>query len=451
MPESPRGVNAGRAGARQFGSKRLSSAAVLPARIPVTPRSALDATVRPPGSKSLTNRALLTAGLAIGESQLADPLVSDDTEVMVAGLRTLGVEIDRQRDAWYVRGCGGRLAAPEIPIYAGNSGTTVRFLTAAAALADGPVVIDGNPRMRQRPIQDLVDAMGQLGAPVEVLGEAGCPPVRVLGGGLPGGRAVVDASRSSQYVSALLLAAPFARRDVELSFKDGRLVSGPYVELTLQVMRAFGAEADWGGAGGLAVKAGRRYLGTRFAVEPDASAAAYTFCAAAIAGGPVRVEGIPAGSLQADLALLPILQRMGCRVSRGVDHAEVHGPENGLEAVEVDMNALPDAVLALAVVALFARGTTHIRNVANLRIKETDRLAALETELRKLGAHTEAGPDWLRIQPGPPRGAEIETYDDHRMAMSFALAGLRIPGVVIRDPGCVSKTWPEYFDFLDRL
>ncbi|MDJ0852232.1 MAG: 3-phosphoshikimate 1-carboxyvinyltransferase [Myxococcota bacterium] len=423
----------------------------LPARLPVTPRSALDATVRPPGSKSITNRALLVAGLGLGSSRLSGPLVSDDTEVMVAGLRALGVAIDRESDVWRVEGRAGRLAAPATPLYAGNSGTTVRFLTAAAALADGPVVIDGTPRMRQRPIHDLVDAMAQLGAPVEVLGEAGCPPVRVSGGGLPGGRATVDASRSSQYVTALLLAAPFAARDVKLVFKDGKLVSGPYVELTLQVMRAFGAEADWGGTGGIEVKAGRRYLGTRFQIEPDASAAAYPFCAAAIAGGRVRVEGIPAGSLQADLALLPILERMGCRVSRGTDFAEVTGPESALEGVDVDMNALPDAVLALAVVALFASGTTHIRNVANLRIKETDRLAALEAELRKLGARAEAGPDWLRIEPGPLRGAEIDTYDDHRMAMSFALAGLRIPGVVIRDPSCVSKTWPGYFDFLDGL
>ncbi len=423
----------------------------LPERLPVAPRGPLDAVVRPPGSKSITNRALVVAGLALGESHLSGALVSDDTEVMVAGLGSLGVDIDRSGETWRVVGSRGRLRAAETPIHAGNSGTTARFLTAAAALADGPVVIDGGPRMRERPIQDLVDAMAQLGAPVEVLGADGCPPVRVKGGGLPGGSAVVDASRSSQYVTALLLAAPFAARDVRLTFAGGALVSGPYVELTLQVMRAFGAEADWGGTGGLVVKAGRRYLGTRFRIEPDASAAAYPFCAAAIAGGRVRVEGIPSGSLQADLALLPILERMGCSVRRGADFAEVTGPASGLEAVDVDMNALPDAVLALSVVALFARGTTRIRNVANLRIKETDRLAALETELRKLGARAEAGPDWLRIEPGPPGGAEIDTYDDHRMAMSFALAGLRIPGVVIRDPGCVSKTWPGSFDFLDRL
>jgi 3-phosphoshikimate 1-carboxyvinyltransferase len=223
------------------------------------------------------------------------------------------------------------------------------------------------------------------------------------------------------------------------------------VELTLQVMRAFGAEADWNAAGGLSVRAGRRYRGRGFAVEPDASSAAYPFCAAAIAGGRVRVEGIPPDSVQADFGLLEILERMGCRIRRGADFAEVEGPSGPLRGIDLDMNDLPDAVLALAVAALFAEGETRIRNVANLRIKETDRLAALETELRKLGADARTTEDSLTVTPGPPRGAEIETYDDHRMAMAFALAGLRIPGVVIRDPSCVSKTWPEYFSVLERL
>jgi len=216
-------------------------------------------------------------------------------------------------------------------------------------------------------------------------------------------------------------------------------------------MRAFGAEADWDTEGGLHVRAGRGYRGRDYAIEPDASAAAYPFCAAAIAGGRVRVEGIPATSIQADLALLGVLERMGCRVERGADFTLLEAPDEGLSGVDVDMNDAPDAVLALAVVALFARGETRIRNVANLRIKETDRLAALETELQKLGAHAEAGPDSLRIVPGPLRGADIATYNDHRMAMAFALAGLRVPGVAILDPDCVNKTWPEYFAALERL
>jgi 3-phosphoshikimate 1-carboxyvinyltransferase len=277
--------------------------------------------------------------------------------------------------------------------------------------------------------------------------------VRVAGGGLPGGAAEMDASRSSQYASALLLAAPYAQSEVTLRFAGGVLASRPYVDLTLQVMRAFGAAADWDEAGGLAVKAGRPYVGRRYAIEPDASAAAYPFCAAAIAGGRVRVEGLPGDSIQADLGLLEVLAQMGCAVTRGADYAEVRGPGPGraLRGVDVDLNDLPDAALALAVTALFAEGPTRIRNVPNLRIKETDRLAALECELRKLGASARTTEDSLTIEPGPLRGAEIATYDDHRMAMAFALAGLRIPGVVIRDPGCVAKTWPEYFAVLERL
>jgi 3-phosphoshikimate 1-carboxyvinyltransferase len=412
----------------------------------------LDATVQVPGSKSITNRALLIAGLAEGETTLRGPLHSDDTDVMRGALEALGARIDVGEDELRVRGTGAQLTPPDTALYTGNSGTTARFLTAAATLASGPCVIDGNARMRERPIQDLVDALAQLGAEIEIQGRGGCPPLLVRGGGLPGGSAVIDASNSSQYVSAVLLASPYAARDVSLSFVDGVLVSRPYVDLTLQVMRTFGAEVGWQPDGSLLVAAGRPYRALDYAVEPDASSAVYPFCAAAIAGGTTRVEGIPQDSLQADFAILPLLERMGCRVTRERDFTEVRGPDTPLRSLgRIDMNALPDASMAMAVVALFADGPTVIENVANLRIKETDRLAALETELRRMGARAEAGPDWLRVEPGPLRGAEIETYDDHRMAMSFALAGLRVPGVVIRDPGCVSKTWPNFFDVFGHL
>jgi 3-phosphoshikimate 1-carboxyvinyltransferase len=427
----------------------------LPDPLPIRPRGTLAASVRVPGSKSLTNRALVAAALARGASRLEGGLRSDDTQVMLDALRALGCRIETESDAWRVVGRDGRLASPAAPLFAGNSGTTARFLTAAATLADGPVVIDGSARMRERPIQDLVDALTALGARLELPGSSdgtpACPPVRALGGGLPGGRAVIDASRSSQYVSAVLLVAPYAQRAVDLAFRDGKLVSRPYVDLTLQLMRAFGAVADWSPDGGLRVEAGHPYRGRAFAIEPDASAAVYPLCAAAIAGGRVRVTGIPAESIQADLALLPILERMGCRVARGAAGLEVAAPDGPLRGIDVDMNALPDAALALAVVALFAQGPTRIRNVANLRIKETDRLAALEQELRKLGANARSGSDFLEITPGPLRPAAIATYDDHRIAMAFALAGLRIPGVAIHDPGCVSKTWPGYFSMLEAL
>jgi 3-phosphoshikimate 1-carboxyvinyltransferase len=418
----------------------------------VRPRGPLDAVVRVPGSKSITNRAALIAGLARGASTLAGCLASDDTDAMCEALRALGVVVEVDGDVWSVEGRAGVLRAPRKPIDARASGTTARFVTAAAVLADGPVTIDGSPRMRERPIDDLTDCLRALGAEIEVLGANGCPPVRTKGGGLAGGRAPIDARRSSQFVSAVLLAAPYARRDVTLDPVAGAVVSTPYVDLTLDVMRAFGADARWLPGGSLHVAAGRHYAGRRFEIECDASAAAYPFSAAAIAGGRVRVEGVRHGSLQSDFRLLDVLERMGCTIQREATSVSVERANGApLSGIEVDMNEMPDAVLALAVVALFAEGPTRIENVANLRIKETDRLAALETELRKLGARAEAGPDWLAIEPGPLRGAAIDTYDDHRMAMSFALAGLRVPGVVIRDPGCVAKTWPDYFAMLESL
>jgi len=422
----------------------------LPDPLPIRTRGPLEARIRVPGSRSITNRALVAAALASGESRLEGAVRSDDTDVMREGLRALGARIAVASDAWTVVGVGGRFGAPTAALYAGASGTTARFLTAAATLAAGPVVVDGTARMRERPIQELVDALRALGADCEAGSPGGCPPVRVAGGGLPGGRARIDARRSSQYVSGVLLAAPYADRDVELSFVEGVLVSRPFVDLTLEVMRAFDARADWHGEG-LRVRAGCPYRSRVYPIEPDAQSAVYGFAAAAIAGGRVRVDGIPAESRQTDLRFLEVLASMGCRVKREPDAVEVRSPEHTLRGVEIDMNDMPDAALALAVVALFAEGSTTIRNIANLRIKETDRLAALETQLRRLGGVATTGPDWLRIEPAPLHGATIDTFDDHRIAMAFALAGLRVPGVAIRDPGCVSKTWPNYFDALERL
>ncbi len=423
----------------------------LPPKLEIRPRGPVDAVVQVPGSKSITNRALLVAGLAAGESALEGCLASDDTEAMCGCLSALGIGVDPGAQHWTVRGSGGRLRVPGGPLDARLSGTTTRFITAAATLAPGPVVIDGSGRTRERPIDDLVRALEGLGAGVEILGRSGCPPVRTLGGGLDGGDVTIDAGRSSQFVSAALMVAPYARRPVTLGLLGGVLVSRPYVDLTLQVMQHFGAECGWTEDGALQIEAPLPYTGRRYPIEPDASAAAYPFAAAAISGGRVRVPGFARHSIQADLALLGVLEQMGCRVRWDGGMIEVQGPEPGhpLRAVDVDMNDFPDAVLALAVVALFAEGTSVIRNVANLRIKETDRLAALETELGKLGADARAGSDSLVIEPGPLHGAEIATYDDHRMAMAFALAGLRVPGVVILDPSCVAKTWPRYFDAFD--
>ncbi|MCP4039673.1 MAG: 3-phosphoshikimate 1-carboxyvinyltransferase [bacterium] len=425
--------------------------------LPIVPRGPIDANVRVPGSKSITNRALPLAFLATGDSELTGCLRSDDTEVMCEALRALGGQVDLDGTTFRVRGHGPGFPPAGAPLYVKNSGTSARFLTAMLTLGAGPVVLDGNQRMRERPISHLRDALEGLGARIEILGRDECPPVKVSGGGLPGGSVYMDASASSQYVSAVTMVAPFARQDVQIHFL-GRIVSRPYIDLTLQVMNDFGVEAKWGAGAGetgentLLIKAGQQYRARDYAVEPDASSAVYPLCAAAITGGRVRIEGIPDHSIQADLAIVDLLEAMGCRISRKDDAIELIGPKKGLRSLgEVNMNDCPDASLAYAVVALFADGPTVINDIWNLKIKETDRLAALENELCRMGARAEAGEDWLRIQPGPLHDAKIETYDDHRMAMSFALAGLRVPGIEILDPACVSKTWPDFFDMLESL
>jgi 3-phosphoshikimate 1-carboxyvinyltransferase len=429
----------------------------LPHELEIRPRhgaryGAIDARIRVPGSKSISNRALLLAGLAEGETTLEGLLDSDDTQVMSRAMQQLGASIEGNlAQRVLVHGVAGRPCVPSGPIDVQASGTAARFLTATLALVPGESVLDGSARMRQRPIRDLVSALAALGVDIAIEGQDGCPPLRCRGGRPFGGAVEIDASRSSQYVSALLQVAPYAARDVILHLKDGVLVSRPYVDVTLAIMAQFGAQASFSDERSLRVSCRERYRATHHAVEPDASTAAYFFAAAAISGGRVLIEDLPGDSAQADMGLLAVLERMGARVSRTATTVEVQGPSQGLSGVDVDMNDMPDAVLALAVTAAFARGPSHIRNVANLRIKESDRLQALETELRKLGAGAQADADSLRITPGPLHAATIDTYDDHRMAMAFALAGLRVPGVVIRDPGCVSKSWPGYFEAFAQL
>ncbi len=417
---------------------------------PIRPRAKVDARFRPPGSRSLANRALPIAALAEGESLLSGIGANDDTRVMRACLEALGITFSQQGRALHVQGGAGRLKAPRDVLDVGASGTTARFLCAACTLAEGPLTLDGAPRMRERPIQELAEALQQLGADVRVLGTGGCPPLAIGGGGLPGGRAVVDARASSQFVSALLLAAPCAERDVEIHLKAGALVSRPFVEMTLDVMRAFHAAPEWIGETALRIPAGG-YQAAHYEVEADAQSAVYGFCAAAICGGRAEVQGIPRASLQADLGILDALRAMGCRVSRDAEAITVEGPSGRLRGIEVSGRDWPDAVLALAVTALFAEGPTTIRDIAHLRIKESDRLAALECELQRLGARAEARDSSLRIEPmaAGPLPAVVETYDDHRMAMSFALAGLAAPGIAIQGPACVAKTWPEFFDVLE--
>jgi 3-phosphoshikimate 1-carboxyvinyltransferase len=427
----------------------MSATNCFPASLRIRPKGPVDGTIRLPGSKSLTNRALLCATLADGTSTLSGALVAEDTRVMMRCLQSLGGSFAVDGDSITVIGTGGRLRGPDERIDAGASGTTARFVSAAATLADGPSVIDGTPRMRRRPIGELVAALQALGADVEALGRGGYPPVRVGGGGLAGGHAVIDARRSSQFVSAVALTAPYADRDVSLEFLAGLVVSRPYIESTVEVMHAFGGQIEMT-ATGLEVHKGG-YQASSFPVEPDASAATYPLVAAAITGGSVRVPGLSRASRQADLGILDVLAAMGCRVRWADSEVFLEGPAEGLRGVEVDMGDMPDAVLALAVAGAFASGPTRLTNIANLRIKESDRLAALEAELRKLGADAEAGPDWLVVRSRAVRGARIDTYDDHRMAMAFSLAGLVLPDVVIRDPVCVAKTWPAFFEDMREL
>lgn len=415
----------------------------------VRPVGPVRASVRPPGSKSITNRALVCAALAEGRSVLHGALDSDDTRVMLDGLGTLGVAmaVDVAEQTVHVNGCGGRLPAAQGELFVGNSGTTLRFLTAVATLGRGTFRLDGTRRMRERPVEDLLDTLRALGADAVSELETGCPPVVVRADGLAGGRAQVRGDVSSQFLTGLLLAAPYARDGVTLDV-DGPLVSQPYVDMTLAVMRSFGVDVERAEYQQFVVRPAR-YRGTDYAVEPDASAASYFFAAAAITGGSVTVHGFSRRSLQGDVAFVDVLARMGCRVEAGEDSITVHG--GPLHGIRVDMNAISDTVQTLGAVALFASGPTTITGVGHIRHKETDRIGNLAIELRKLGATVEESDDGLTIHPGPLRAARIATYDDHRMAMSLALAGLRTPGVVILDPGCTAKTYPRYFEDLERL
>ncbi|MCC6126831.1 MAG: 3-phosphoshikimate 1-carboxyvinyltransferase [Pirellulales bacterium] len=421
----------------------------MPDSIAIQPSGPLQATVCPPGSKSITNRALVCAALADGDSTLHGALDSDDTRAMIDALGKLGIEVhhDTIDRTVRVRGCDGHPPVSQADLYVAGSGTTMRFLTAAVCLGDGTYRLDGAPRMRQRPLGDLLDALRQMGADAASELDNGCPPVIVRAAGLKGGRIVVSGEISSQFLSGLLLAAPYARQAVEL-IPQGRLVSQPYIEMTLAVMKDFGVETRRLFDGGFAVPAGRRYRGRQYQVEPDASAASYFFAAAAIAGGQVTVEGLSKNSIQGDIAFCDCLQKMGCKIDYRQRAISVTGGK--LQGIEIDMNAISDTVQTLAAVALFAEGPTTIAGVAHIRHKETDRLGALAAELRKFGAEVEEFDDGLKIAPGELRAARIDTYDDHRMAMSMALVGLRVPGVVILDPACTAKTYPLFFRDLEK-
>jgi len=424
----------------------------------IAPRQAtrpIDATVRVPGSKSITNRALLVAALAHGESYLTGALHSDDTRYMAAALNALGiaVETDVAGEAFHVRGGGGTFPATEADLFVGNAGTAMRFLTAALPLGHGRYRIDGIPRMRQRPIGPLLQALNDLGADVRGELEAGFPPVVVNANGLPGGRCRMAGDQSSQYFTALLLAGPCAAQGITVEV-EGDLVSKPYLPMTAAVMAAFGAEAeldevDWQV---LSVRPGQRYTGRDYRIEPDASNASYFFAMAAATGGRVRVDGLGKGSTQGDLRFIDVLQAMGCTVIETEEYVEVRGPEGGnLRGVDLDLGPISDTAQTLAAITPFADGPTTIRGVAHARLKETDRVAAIATELRRLGQQVDEFHDGVTVHPRPIVPADIHTYDDHRMAMSFSVTALRAPGVRLLEPKCVAKTFPDFFDRLDMV
>jgi len=412
----------------------------------------IDATVRPPGSKSITNRAFICAALAEGKSHLTGVLESVDTTVMSEALGLLGVTCDRDLVAKTasVAGCGGHFPKSSSLIDAQNSGTTIRFLTAAVAISQGDYTLDGVERMRQRPIRDLVDALAQLDINIFCKNDDGCPPVRVNNSELPplrGGTVRVAGDVSSQYLSALLMALVCAKEDIRIEV-IGTLVSRPYIAMTLCVMAAFGATVEViGDYEAFLIPAESQYRPTDYAIEPDASAASYFLGAAAITGGRVTIDGLSQNALQGDIHFADLLEQMGCKVTWGADSVTVTAGEK-LVGIDAEMNAISDTVQTLAAVALFAEGPTTIRNVAHIRYKETDRIGDLATELRKFGATVEEFEDGMKITPSELHGATIDTYDDHRMAMALSLVGLRQEGVVICDPDCTSKTYPDFFEVL---
>ena len=423
----------------------------FPDALPISSKPPVDASLRVPGSKSLTNRALTVAALADGVSTLNGCLVAEDSDVMIAALRDLGLGVTQQGTTVTVSGQGGQIPAATAQLGLRLSGTSIRFLTALVALGRGRYVLDGNARMRERPIQDLLGALASLGVRAQTQFETGCPPVVVEGAGLRGGSAEIAGNSSSQYLSALLMAAPYAAEPVTLSV-TGELQSKPFVDMTLSLMADFGVTVAREGYSRFTVPTGV-YRARTFDVEGDAMAAGYLWAAAAITGGRVRVENVGLRSVQGDKRLADVLGQMGCKVTWTDESCEVVAPET-LRGGTFDLNDMSDQAQTLAVVALFADTPTRIENIWNLRIKETDRLSALYHELTKLGARVEEGRDFLVVHPlssQAAKPAEIKTYGDHRMAMAFALAGLRLPGVVIQDPACVTKTFPDYFQVLAAL
>ena len=416
--------------------------------IEIQPAPALKATVAAPPSKSYTNRAYIVAALADSTVRLENPLFSDDTRYMREALLQFGVSVVEEKQAAMVQGQGGKLNVPGREVFIGNAGTTMRFLTTLASLAPGITRLTGDDRMQERPIEDLLMCLRQMGLKAESLQGNGCPPIKIHGGKPQGGSVTLAGDKSSQYLTSLLLSAPYFQNDTVINI-EGELTSKSYVDITLDIIQTFGVSVLNEFYRKFTIPAGQHYRARSYAVEGDASSASYFFAAAAVTGGEVSVTNLNPDSAQGDIHFPDALEQMGCEVKRSGEKITVFG--NPLRGITIHMNDMPDVVQTLAVVALFAEGKTTMTGIANLRIKETDRIAALANELTRLGASVAAGEDFLIIEPGTHQPAEVETYDDHRMAMSFAVAGLGIPGVKIKNPRCVDKSFPNFFERFQEL
>jgi len=413
----------------------------------------IDGEVNLPGSKSLSNRALLLAALAEGTTKITNLLESDDTRHMLNALRELGIEyiLSSDKTVCTIVGNAGVLNSDTSKaLFLGNAGTAMRPLCAALCLGKGKFILTGEPRMKERPIGHLVDALRQAGATVTYLENEGYPPLEIKANGLRGGKVEIDGAISSQFLTALLMAAPLAKEDMEITI-IGELVSKPYIEITLDIMKQFGVEVLHDNYKTFRIQSGQNYRAIKeFMVEGDASSASYFLAAAAIKGGTVRVTGIGKTSIQGDIAFIDVLEKMGAKVQWSDTSVMVTRKE--LHAIDMDFNHIPDAAMTIATTALFVEGTTTLRNIYNWRVKETDRLFAMATELRKIGAEVEEGEDYLKITPPKVlKHAAIDTYDDHRMAMCFSLLALNEVSVTINDPECTAKTFPSYFDVLKSI
>ena len=401
-----------------------------------------------PGSKSYTHRILIAAALSDGICTLQNCLKSEDTLLTLNALRQLGVRIEERDNQIVAHGTNGVLKPCSKPVYLGNSGTSMRLLTGVAALGDGMYTLTGTERMLERPIQDLLDGLNQIGVFARSVNKNGCPPVEIRGEKLKGGSLSLKCKTSSQYLSSLLLIAPYTQDGLEITVTEGP-VSRPYVDMTVDIMTRFGVKVVRDGYRRFAIHGRQAYRAGSYMVEPDCSQAGYFWAAAAISGSRIKVKGITKASRQGDVRFTEVLEAMGCKIFHDKDGIAVSG--GPVSAIEVDMADMPDIVPTLAVVAAFAKGTTIIRNVAHLKAKESDRLTAVVNELSKMDIKASCTDTGLAINGGRPCGAVIDTYRDHRIAMSFALAGLRIPGMVIRDEKCVKKSFPDFWNVFEKL